>query len=75
MMKSAPAASFIMAQTEFLLQFFVIPLDDPAMFGQAHQVLSSVAAGKVESQYLVGSRLFAGHSISNHCSACGSLRQ
>jgi hypothetical protein len=38
MVKSAPASPFIMTETQFLLEFFIIPLDDPAMFGQAHQV-------------------------------------
>ena len=39
MMKAAPTASFVVAQAEFLLQFLVIPFDDPAMFGQLHQFL------------------------------------
>ena len=38
MVKAAPASSFIMAPVEFLLQFFVITLDDPALLGQAHQI-------------------------------------
>ena len=37
MMKSPPTASFVVAQAEFLLQFLVIPFDDPAMFGQVHE--------------------------------------
>jgi len=39
MMKTSPASSFIMTQSKFLLQFFVIPLDDPALLGHANQVL------------------------------------
>ena len=38
MVKAAPAASFIVTQSEFLLQFFIVTLDDPAMFSQAHQM-------------------------------------
>ena len=33
MVKTAPASSFIMSQSEFLLQFLVVALDDPTMFG------------------------------------------
>ncbi len=36
-MEAAPAASFVVAQAEFLFQFLVIAFDDPAMFGQVHQ--------------------------------------
>lgn len=38
MVKPAPASPFIMTQPEFLLEFFVVALDDPTMFGQAHQI-------------------------------------
>jgi len=38
MVKTAPASSFIMSQSEFLLQFLVVALDDPTMFGQSHQI-------------------------------------
>ncbi len=38
MVKSAPASSFLMTEPEFLLEFFVVALDDPTMLGQAHQV-------------------------------------
>ena len=37
MMESAPTATFVVTQPEFLLQFLIIPLDDPAVFGKAHQ--------------------------------------
>jgi len=39
MMEAAPAASLIMAQSEFLLQLLVIPFDDPALFGDRYQML------------------------------------
>ena len=55
MMKSAPTSSFKMSQPQFLLQLFVIALDDPTLLGQADQVRSLVSAGRVDSQYLVGS--------------------
>src|SRR5262245_48746483 len=35
MMKAAP---FVVAQAEFLLQFLIIPFDDPAVFGQVRQL-------------------------------------
>jgi len=38
MMKATPTTSFVVTQTEFLLKFLVVPLDDPAMFGQVHQL-------------------------------------
>src|SRR5215467_815626 len=38
MVKAAPTPSFIVAQSEFLFQLLVVPLDDPAMLGQAHQI-------------------------------------
>ena len=38
MMKSTPAAPFIMSQAEFLLQLFVVSLDDPALLGQMDQL-------------------------------------
>jgi hypothetical protein len=31
MMKSAPASTFVMSQSQFLLQLFIIPFDDPAV--------------------------------------------
>jgi len=39
MMKTAPAPSFIMTQSKFLLKFFIIPLDDPALLCHTGQVL------------------------------------
>ena len=39
MMKPAPTPSLKMPQPQFLLQFFVIALDDPTLLGQADQVL------------------------------------
>ena len=39
MMKTAPASSFIMTQSKFLLQFFIVPLDDPALLCHTGQAL------------------------------------
>jgi hypothetical protein len=43
--KTAPASSFIMSQSEFLFQFLVIALDYPAMFGQSDQILKLQSFG------------------------------
>ena len=75
MMKAAPTTSFIVAQPKFLLQFLIIPLDDPAMFGQMHQFPETEIGWQSGCQYLLGSDSSAGHSISNHSSGCGSDRQ
>jgi hypothetical protein len=37
MMKTAPSSSFIVTQSEFLFQFFIVPFNDPAMLGEADQ--------------------------------------
>ena len=39
MMKAAPAPSLKMTQPQFLLQLFVVALDDPTLLGQADQVV------------------------------------
>jgi len=36
MVKSAPTPSFIVAQTQLLLEFLIIAFDDPAVFGDLH---------------------------------------
>jgi hypothetical protein len=36
MMEASPAAAFVVTQTEFLFEFLIVPLNDPAMFGQVH---------------------------------------
>jgi hypothetical protein len=38
MVKAAPAPSFIVTQSEFLLQLFIIAFDDPALLRPSHQV-------------------------------------
>jgi hypothetical protein len=75
MMKAAPASSFVLAQPEFLFEFLIIALDDPTLFGQRDQILQIAVAGRVDSQYLLGSASPLGHSMINHSSACGSVCQ
>jgi hypothetical protein len=38
-MKSAPVPPFIMSQAQFLFQFLVVSLDNPALFGYLDQIL------------------------------------
>jgi hypothetical protein len=38
MVEAAPAASFEVAQAQFLFQFLIIAFDDPALFRQSDQV-------------------------------------
>jgi hypothetical protein len=33
MVKSSPTTTFVMSQSQFLLEFFVVSLDDPTMLG------------------------------------------
>jgi hypothetical protein len=37
--KTAPASAFVMAEPEFLFEFLVIAFNDPALFGDCHQIL------------------------------------
>ena len=60
MMKTAPASSFIMTQPEFLLQLFVIPLDDPALLCQTDQVLEFGLGREGCEPVLGGFDFFAG---------------
>lgn len=39
MVESTPTAALLVPQTEFLLEFFIVPLDDPAVFGHPNQFL------------------------------------
>src|SRR3954454_11334166 len=38
MMKTAPSSAFVVTQAEFLLQFLIIALNNPALFGDSHQI-------------------------------------
>jgi hypothetical protein len=46
MVKAAPASSFIVAQSEFLLQLLVVTLDDPAMLRYPHQIFKWDGSGQ-----------------------------
>ncbi len=46
MMKAAPAAPFKVPQPEFLLQFLVIALNNPAVFGEIDQIAERCVGGK-----------------------------
>jgi hypothetical protein len=68
MVKAALTPSFIVARSEFLFQFLVVPLDDPAVLGQAHQIGEFGSGGRVDSQYRLRSTSALGYSISNRSS-------
>ena len=46
MMETAPTTSFVVTQPEFLLQFLVISLDDPAMLAHVNEFHQGGAGGK-----------------------------
>jgi hypothetical protein len=74
-MKAVPAASFEMAQAKFLFEFLIIRFDELPLFAQGHQLTQRdrFRQGSTASTWSVSFSVF-GHSISSHCSACGSLR-
>ena len=53
MMKSSPAATFVMSQSQFLLELFVVSLDDPTMLGYFYQ-LSECGIGRKGGQPILG---------------------
>jgi hypothetical protein len=53
MMKSSPAATFVMSQSQFLPEFFVVSLDDPAMLGYFCQ-LSGWGIGRKGGKLIFG---------------------
>ena len=71
MMKSPPATALAVSPSEFLLQFFVIWFDAPAVLGQFHQISPADSSRQCRQPILAGSGSPAGHSISNHSSSCG----
>ena len=48
-----------MIESEFLLEFLIIPVDDPALFGEGNQIFPFVSLASVDNQYLVGSAALA----------------
>jgi hypothetical protein len=73
-MKATPASPFIMSKPEFLLQFLIVALDPPAQLCHMDDSRSGISAGRVASQYLVGSASPEGHSIKHHSSGLGVVR-
>ena len=47
MVEAAPAASFEVAQPQFLFQFLIIAFDDPALFCQPDQSAETDAFGQI----------------------------
>lgn len=71
-MESPPAASFVVTQPQFLLELLVVRSMRQRRCATRTSSLSGVCSGSVESQYLVGSGSFSGHSMSSH--RCGRSR-
>lgn len=46
MMKASPAAAFIVAKADLLLEFLIIPLDAPAQFSGIDEMLERDVSGK-----------------------------
>lgn len=46
MMKASPAAAFILAKADLLLEFLIIPFDAPAQFGGIDEMLERDVGGK-----------------------------
>jgi hypothetical protein len=46
MVEASPTPPFIVAQTQLLLEFFIITFDDPAVFGKVDEVSQRQACGK-----------------------------
>src|SRR5271163_5271538 len=61
-MESSPAAPFEVGEAEFALEFLIVAFDAPAQFRGIDENFDRSVSGKVESQYLVGSRSSSGHS-------------
>src|SRR4029077_6109354 len=53
MMKTAPASAFVMSQSQFLLEFLIVPLNDPALLGQFDQVGEGGLCGQGRKPVLV----------------------
>jgi len=60
MMKSPPAAALAVSPSEFLLQFFVIWFDAPAVLGQFHQISPADSSRQCRQPILGGLRFSGG---------------
>src|SRR6516225_11475308 len=89
-MKATPTASFEMPQAEFLLEFLIVALDDPALFGQQNQTTKRDGCRQIgqpvlcrllllprpfDQQPLLGMRFFAPYvTMSNADPQAGKAR-
>ena len=58
MVKAAPAASFVMPPSDFLLELLVVAFDDPALLGRRQQILALGFLGQVRQPGLRRLRFF-----------------
>ena len=58
MVKSAPTPSFIVTQSQLLLEFLIVAFDDPAVFGHLHQRLQRGLLRKCGQPVFGGFRFF-----------------
>ena len=58
MMKAPPAASFVVTQSQLLLELLVVALDDPAVLGQRDQILAGRCSAEVRQPVVGRFRLF-----------------
>ena len=70
--EAQPSSTLVVVETDLLLQ--VLEVAPPELCGVDEAVIW-VVSGSVESQYLVGAFSPSGHSINNHSSGLGSVRQ
>src|SRR5215813_2052015 len=74
-MEASPAAALEVIESQLILELLVIALEAPAQLGEMHEGGEGrVVAGRVESQYVVGSGFPRGHSMSSHSSVRGVAR-
>ena len=70
MVEASPSPPFEMPEPDLLLEILIVALDAPAQLGGVEPIRQKeIFAGRVESQYLVGSFSPSGHSINSHLSA------
>ena len=75
MVEAAPAAAFVVAEAELLLELLVVPLDPPAQLGEGDETFQGRVgrAGWRTSIWSARARL-RGHSTSSQSSGQGSCR-
>lgn len=65
--EAPPPSAFVVAKSQFLLEFLIVSLDPPTQLGGVTNWV--IVASAEESQYLLGSTSPSGHSIRSHSSA------